>query len=105
MNRKEGTALLAILLAIFGISYIPRKGTEAGAGAGGGPGSKPDGAAVELAAQQAKPAAACLEIAKRFRRFLASRDRFPPTCFPGSVPPPEFPGAELAKVHFVIALV
>jgi hypothetical protein len=112
MDRKRGTGVVAVLLTIFGVSYLPRQVTEsAAASEAGKQAQKPviGGAKKkERATPQPAPTptASCQQIAKHLRRFYTADVPIPDSCFPEGPPVrTKSPALPMARLRFVIALV
>ncbi len=108
MNRKGGTAFAAVVLAILGVSYLPRQGTESRSASE--PAKRTPKPALgrkknEAASSATKPIDACRQIANRLRRFYAVEPS-PDSCYPeGTAVPDEVKPVATGKLGFVIAVV
>jgi len=108
-TRKGVPAVLTILLAVLGITYLPRKtaeysnATETRTKAAGGTLANAEGAG---AAGENSPVSECQEIFDRIRRFYGGTDYFPSSCFPDvKNPPSRVPSSPPQDLQFVIAIV
>lgn len=108
-TRKGIPAVLTILLAVLGITYLPRKTAESGnttetptqATSGTQAGIGGTGAAGESG-----PVSECQEIFDHIKRFYGGRDYYPNSCFPDAENPPKSaPSNPPEGLSFVIAIV
>jgi hypothetical protein len=111
MNRKGGTAaVLAVLLAILGASYLPRQGANSTSAPETGKRTQTPvlGSAgkQEQAASRpaATPIASCQQIARHLKRFYTADVPVPDSCLPEGTKVP-IKATAVASLSFVIALV
>jgi len=102
MDRNGGMAAAAVLIAILGISFAPRKGGEPTAT---GPGTQQQKASdgEVLRQKNSELQAACEEIGDRLNRFYSASLSYPDSCYTGTAKPSEEMHAPEA-LHFAIAL-
>ncbi len=106
MNRKGGTATVAVLLAILGVTYLPRPGGESTPATEAKKAAATKRNAEQSQSIQAKDAVGeCREISDHIKRFYGKGTYYPSSCFPHTTNrtqpvPPAHP-----DLHFVIAIV
>ena len=103
MDRKGGMAAVAVLIAVLGISFMPRKAGESAAPAepaGHGKSVRPREAATPKL--DLKPA--CAQIGDRVERFYEDEIRYPESCYSQGSKDAEQPISR-PNLRFVIALV
>ncbi|HVO79008.1 MAG TPA: hypothetical protein VMT39_03250 [Candidatus Bathyarchaeia archaeon] len=107
-DRKGVPALLAVLLAIVGMTYLPRPSAEPGnPSESSAPAQTANPAHPEVTAPVTEPRATveCRNLFDRIHRFFGGSEYYPASCFPGAKNPPRrVPPAAPADLNFVIAI-
>src|SRR5271166_4223058 len=81
MDRKGGMAATAVLIAILGISFMPRKGGESASSAEPAGGAKNPRHTQEANPKLSEVKPACAEIADRVKRFIEGDIHYPASCY------------------------
>jgi hypothetical protein len=109
IDRKGIPAALAVLLAVLGIAYIPRKAAESSSGTATTKQTRNAGIHAELGnasnESQAAPFSECQAVFHQIRRFYAGDVSLPDSCYPKTAKrtKPEF--TDVPDLHFFIAIV
>lgn len=108
MNRKGGAAIVAVVLAALGVSYLPRQGAESIPASAET--KRPSKAVLRNTTntekkRPAKLVDSCGQIVKQFSRFYPSEPQVPKSCLADAAAKNNLPIPPSATLHFVIALV
>lgn len=109
IDRKAIPAALALLLAIVGVTYLPRKAADSTSGSATTKQTRNagEGANTGNAAKNGEPApfAECQAIFHQIKRFYATDVSLPNSCYADPSKRPKLESTDVPDLHFFIAIV